>query len=301
MAIIADELREVRELFAVPRRSEIIEWDADLDDEDLIEREDMAVTVTPGGYIKRTPLTEYRSQRRGGKGTARHGDQGRGLRHPPLRRQHPHRAPRLHHRGHGLHAQDLAPAARRPQRPRQGDRQHPADPRRRLGRRHPAGRRARGGVGEPADHVRHLRRRRAAQRARRLHQRHAQRQDRDEAPRGRAADQRPHRVRGRRRHADDQGRPRDPLPGPDVRVFKGRDSTGVRGIRLGEGDEVVSMAIIRHFEATPEERAAYLKMRRPSPAPPRRRLDHEEEEVAADGFASARPATSRCPRPRTCS
>ena len=47
----------------------MIDWDADLDDEDLIEREDMAVTVTAGGYIKRTPLTEYRSQRRGGKGT----------------------------------------------------------------------------------------------------------------------------------------------------------------------------------------------------------------------------------------
>ena len=69
MAIIADELREVETLFAVPRRSEVIDWDADLDDEDLIEREDMAVTVTAGGYIKRTPLTEYRSQRRGGKGT----------------------------------------------------------------------------------------------------------------------------------------------------------------------------------------------------------------------------------------
>ena len=49
---------------------------------------------------------------------------------------------------------------------------------------------------------------------------------------------------------------------PDVRIFKGRDSTGVRGIRLAAGDEVVSMAIIRHFEASPAERAAYLKMRR---------------------------------------
>jgi DNA gyrase/topoisomerase IV subunit A len=46
MAIISDELREVRELFAVPRRTEIVEWDGDLDDEDLIEREDMVVTVT---------------------------------------------------------------------------------------------------------------------------------------------------------------------------------------------------------------------------------------------------------------
>jgi len=47
-----------------------------------------------------------------------------------------------------------------------------------------------------------------------------------------------------------------------VRVFKGRDSTGVRGIRLGAGDKVVSMAVIRHFEANPEERVAYLKQRR---------------------------------------
>jgi DNA gyrase subunit A len=47
-----------------------------------------------------------------------------------------------------------------------------------------------------------------------------------------------------------------------VRVFKGRDSTGVRGIRLQPGDEVVSMSVISHFEATSDERAAYLKMRR---------------------------------------
>ena len=52
------------------------------------------------------------------------------------------------------------------------------------------------------------------------------------------------------------------FPTTDVRVFKGRDSTGVRGIRLGKDDTVVSMAVIRHFEADPAERAAYLKMRR---------------------------------------
>jgi len=52
------------------------------------------------------------------------------------------------------------------------------------------------------------------------------------------------------------------FPTTDVRVFKGRDSTGVRGIRLQEGEKVVSMSVIRHFEASPEERAAYLKMRR---------------------------------------
>jgi DNA gyrase subunit A len=49
------------------------------------------------------------------------------------------------------------------------------------------------------------------------------------------------------------------FPVDDVRLFKGRDSTGVRGIRLEKGDEVISMAILRHVEATPGEREAYLK------------------------------------------
>ena len=48
----------------------------------------------------------------------------------------------------------------------------------------------------------------------------------------------------------------------DVRVFKGRDSTGVRGIALAEGDKVISMSILRHFKADPQERAAYIKQRR---------------------------------------
>ena len=69
MAIISAELTEVREKFAVPRRSEIVEYAGDMDIEDLIEREDMVVTVTNSGYIKRTQLIEYRAQKRGGKGT----------------------------------------------------------------------------------------------------------------------------------------------------------------------------------------------------------------------------------------
>jgi DNA gyrase subunit A len=66
--IIRAELREVKEAFAVPRRSVITDGDAGLEDEDLIPREDMVVTVTHGGYVKRTPLTTYRTQKRGGKG-----------------------------------------------------------------------------------------------------------------------------------------------------------------------------------------------------------------------------------------
>jgi DNA gyrase subunit A len=68
MEIISTELTEVKEQFAVPRRTEIVDWSGDMDDEDLIEREDMVVTVTAGGYVKRTPLADYRSQARGGKG-----------------------------------------------------------------------------------------------------------------------------------------------------------------------------------------------------------------------------------------
>ena len=68
MQIIRDELHEVKDLFAVPRRTEIIDWSGDMEDEDLIEKEDMVVTVTSGGYIKRTALTDFRQQRRGGKG-----------------------------------------------------------------------------------------------------------------------------------------------------------------------------------------------------------------------------------------
>ncbi|MEO0465213.1 MAG: DNA gyrase subunit A [Pseudomonadota bacterium] len=66
--IIRGELSEVKDKFAVPRRSEFVFGDADMDDEDLIEREDMVVTVTHGGYVKRVPLTTYRTQNRGGKG-----------------------------------------------------------------------------------------------------------------------------------------------------------------------------------------------------------------------------------------
>ena len=67
--IISEELKEVKESYAIPRRSEIQEFEGDFEDEDLIEKEEMVVTVTREGYIKRTALSEYREQKRGGKGT----------------------------------------------------------------------------------------------------------------------------------------------------------------------------------------------------------------------------------------
>ena len=68
LQIIRDEMTEVRENYATPRRSEFTDAGLDFEDEDLIPREDMVVTVTHGGYAKRTALSDYRAQRRGGKG-----------------------------------------------------------------------------------------------------------------------------------------------------------------------------------------------------------------------------------------
>jgi DNA gyrase subunit A len=66
--ILREELVDMKNQFATPRRTSIEESEFEVDIEDLIAREDMVVTVTNTGYIKRVPLSEYRSQRRGGKG-----------------------------------------------------------------------------------------------------------------------------------------------------------------------------------------------------------------------------------------
>ena len=66
--IVKEELIAVRDEFGTPRRTEIVDGGLEMDDEDLIAREDMVVTVSHLGYIKRVPLTTYRAQRRGGKG-----------------------------------------------------------------------------------------------------------------------------------------------------------------------------------------------------------------------------------------
>jgi DNA gyrase subunit A len=68
MSILRNELIEVKEEFANDRRSEFVESEFEHDIEDLIAKEDMVVTVTMGGYIKRVPLSTYRAQNRGGKG-----------------------------------------------------------------------------------------------------------------------------------------------------------------------------------------------------------------------------------------
>jgi len=67
-ALMRTELLEIKEQFATPRRTEIVDNEFEQDIEDLIQREDMVVTVTHGGYVKRVPVSAYRAQRRGGKG-----------------------------------------------------------------------------------------------------------------------------------------------------------------------------------------------------------------------------------------
>ncbi len=67
-SIVAEELAEITEKFGDERRTDFVAWDGDVTDEDLIEVQDVVVTITSGGYAKRTRSDLYRSQRRGGKG-----------------------------------------------------------------------------------------------------------------------------------------------------------------------------------------------------------------------------------------
>jgi DNA gyrase subunit A len=68
--IVKDELTAIKEQFGTPRKTEIVDMVGEMEEEDLIQREDMVVTVSHKGYIKRVPLSAYRAQRRGGKGRA---------------------------------------------------------------------------------------------------------------------------------------------------------------------------------------------------------------------------------------
>ncbi|MCE8420708.1 DNA gyrase subunit A [Rhodovulum sulfidophilum] len=290
MAIIAAELGEVRAQFAVPRRTEIADWSGDMEDEDLIEREDMVVTVTQSGYIKRTPLAEFRSQNRGGKGLSSMATKEDDVvttlfvanTHTQL----------LFFTTDGM-VYELK-CWRLPQ----------------------AGRTARGkaivnilpiGTGisiaalmkidEPEDEWENLQVVFATSagdvRRNRL-------SDFTNIKRnGKIAMKLPEAVslvNVSICDADDDvmlvtatGRAIR-FATTDVRVFSGRDSTGVRGIRLAEGDSVVSMSVIRHFAADPAERASYLKQRRlmAGVTDENGEADEDEEAVEAGQLSPAR-------------
>ncbi|MEO1563146.1 MAG: DNA gyrase subunit A [Pseudomonadota bacterium] len=262
MAIIADELRSVREEYAVQRRTEIVEWAGDLEDEDLIEREDMVVTVTNAGYIKRTSLAEFREQKRGGKGL-----QGMNTKdedfvtnlfvantHTALLffttdgmvyKLKTWRLPLAGRNSKGKAIVNILPiesgvsiAAIMPVDAPEEDWENlhivfatTAGDVRRNALSDFTNVKANGKIAMKLPEGVHIVNVRTASEA-------------DDflltTANGKA-------IR---------------FPLTDVRVFKGRDSTGVRGIKLVEEDSVVSMAVIRHVDASPEERAAYFKMRR---------------------------------------
>jgi DNA gyrase subunit A len=287
MEIISGELNEVRELFAVPRRSEIVDWSGDMEDEDLIEREDMVVTVTQGGYIKRTALGEFRAQKRGGKGLS-----GGSLKEDDV-------VTTLFVAN--THTQLLffttdgmvyklktwrLPLGGRTSRGKAIVNILPIPP----------------GVSiaaiMPVD--------RDEDEWDQLHiffattqgdvRRNALSDFTNVKSNGKIAMKLPEDtelVDVRICTEDDDvmlvtalGRAIR-FSTTAVRVFKGRDSTGVRGIKLADGDSVVSMAVVRHFEAEASERAAYLKQRRLMAGAPEEEVEpDEDEEDVAEGQLS---------------
>src|SRR6056297_877241 len=262
MEIIATELREVKDQFAVPRRTQIVDWSGDMDDEDLIEREDMVVTVTQGGYIKRTALADFRAQKRGGKGLSGMATKEEDVvttlfvanTHTQLLffttdgmvyKLKTWRLPQGGRTSKGKAIVNILPiptgvsiAAIMPV-----DRDEKDWDDLQIVFATSAGDVRRNAL---SDFTNVMRNGKIAM----------------DLPEGVEL------VNARIASEDDDvmlvtdsGRAIR-FPTTAVRVFKGRKSTGVRGIRLNNGDRVVSMAVIRHFEADPAERAAYLKMRR---------------------------------------
>jgi len=282
VAIIREELIAVRDEFATPRRTEILEGGADFDDEDLIQREDMVVTVSHEGYIKRVPLVTYRAQNRGGKGRSGMATKDEDFvtrlfvtnTHTPVvffssrgiaYKMKVWRLPLAAPQARGKFLNNLLPL-------QDGERITsilllPEDEAswetldvmfattRGTVRRN-----------KLSDFVQVNRNGKIAMKFDEDGDAIVDVQlcsEHDDVLLTTAAGQC---IR---------------FATTDVRVFKGRDSTGVRGIALAEGDSVISMAILHHFDATGDERSAYLKMSRAV------RGEAESEEAVVDVDAEA--------------
>ena len=119
LALIKEELAEISERYGDERRTVIAPSEEDFNIEDLIAERQMVITITQSSYIKALPLDTYRSQARGGRGVAGHGDEGRGLHRAPLRVLDPRLPALLHQPRQGL-PQEGARAAGARQPPGQG-------------------------------------------------------------------------------------------------------------------------------------------------------------------------------------
>ena len=260
--IIKEELAEVREAFATPRRTEILESFGDLEDEDLIQREDMVVTVSHAGYIKRVPLSTYRAQRRGGKGRSGMSTRDEDFvtrlfvanTHTPVLfftsrgivyRLKVWRLPLAAPQARGKALVNLLPLA--------------------------AGETVTTIMPMPEDEATwetlHVMFATTAGTVRRnkLSDFVGIRQNGKIAMKLEDGID----ILGVATCSEDDDVMLTTAQGQcirfqvsDVRVFQGRDSMGVRGINLGDGDRPISMAIVRHFEATPAERVEFLKRSR---------------------------------------
>jgi DNA gyrase subunit A len=260
--IIKDELAAVKSEFATPRKTIIIEHEDEVEDEDLIQREDMVVTVSHAGYVKRVPLSAYRAQRRGGKG--RSGMQTRdedfvsrlfvASTHTPVLffssrgqvyKEKVWRLPVAAPNGRGKALINILPLE-------QGERITTIMP---LPEDESSWANLDVMFATTGGNVRRNKLsdfvdvRRSGIIAMKL--------DADEA----IVD-----VQICTEHDDvlltAAGGQCIRFPVTDVRVFSGRTSMGVRGIALAKDDKLISLSILRHVAATSDERSAYLKMRR---------------------------------------
>ncbi|MDF1721677.1 MAG: DNA gyrase subunit A [Minwuia sp.] len=259
MDILREELADVRERFATPRRTEILEFEFEHDEEDLIQREDMVVTVSHKGYIKRVPLSTYRVQRRGGKGRSGMATRDEDFvtkvhvvnTHMPVLffssagrvyKMKTYRIPLAQPNGRGRPMQNLLPLE--PGEVIQTMLPLPED---------------------EADWQNHqvMFATRSGNVRRNLlsdfsnvksNGKIAMKLDEGDAL-----------VNVRLCVEEDDillavgGGKCIRFRASDVRVFKGRDSTGVRGIRLGKGEAVISMSVLRHVDSSPAELRAYLR------------------------------------------
>ena len=289
MDIVGNELATIKAAHATPRRTVIVDYDSDVDDEDLIAREEMVVTVSHAGYIKRVPLSTYRAQRRGGKGRSGMATRDEDFvarlfvasTHAPVLffssrgRVYKEKVWRL-----PLSAPQARGKALVNMLPLEGDE--------RINTIMPlpeneadwdkldvmfATRDGNVRRNKLSDFVNVNR---AGKIAMKLDEGDAivdvqMCTDRDDVLLTTAKGQ------GIRFSVD------------EVRVFKGRDSTGVRGISLAKEDHVISMAILRHVDASAEERAAYVKLRRAVTG------ETTADEVETDVEDTGQPETSLSP------
>jgi DNA gyrase subunit A len=282
-AIITDELQELKRKFSTPRRTVILDQEGEMEDEDLIQREDMVVTVSHHGYVKRVPLSTYRAQKRGGKGRA--GMQTRdedfvarlfvASTHTPVLFFSSHgrvykekvwRMPLAAPQARGKALINILPLE-------QGERINTIMPlpedEASWGQLDVMFATTRGTVrrNKLSDFVDV---RRSGIIAMKLDEGDAIVDvqictENDDVLLTSAAGQC---IR---------------FPVGDVRVFQGRTSIGVRGIALAKGDTVISLSILRHLDATADERAAYLRHANAV----RRGTNGEAEEVTADAEEAA--------------